>query len=73
LIIGRHLFGPYEIQNYGTAIFGEEISKDQEFLDAPIRMKNGSAVAIKNVLFNDNRLEMARNHSSNWQRQVDMG
>ncbi len=64
-IIGRQHLKPYEFNNLACAVFDDkDISDDQEWLDCPVRMKDGTTKSIKNKKYIDNRLELVKQHFS---------
>ncbi len=64
-IIGRQHLKPYEFNNLACAVFDDDgISDAQEWLDCPVRMKDGTTKCIKNKKYIDNRLELVKQHFS---------
>ncbi|WP_081763403.1 BT4734/BF3469 family protein [Imhoffiella purpurea] len=63
LIVGRHCLPESEVQNYAHAIVDSPSFK-KEFMDRPLRMKNGEPMSLNNFSFIDARVDSINKHFS---------
>jgi len=63
LVVGRYLIPEYALENYCYSVFGEA-SKEKEYADIPVRMKDGNNMSLNNRPFVDARMRHIKKHFS---------
>ena len=61
-VIGRQYLKVYEYENLARAVFGVDVTDEQEWLESNIRIKDGSARSIMNKRFVNNEVQLVKHH-----------
>lgn len=72
LIVGRQLMPEYELAGYVAAVYGD-CDLATEFADVPVRMKDGSAMALNSRRYLDDRVTSIKNHFNDSETKQAIG
>lgn len=64
LIVGRHQLPKSALQDYAYAVFGDVDNWKTGYADVPVRMKDGSVMAVGNYVPTDSRVDAVHQHFS---------
>lgn len=72
IIVGRHLMPEQELAAYAAAVYGD-YDLEAEYMDVPVRMKDGSAMALNSRRYLDDRVASIKNHFNDSETKQAIG
>jgi VirE-like protein/type III restriction/modification enzyme restriction subunit len=64
LVIGRQMIPQLELHNYYHALYNDANEFKQEYIDVPVRMKDGSTKSLNNKIYSDPKVQSIAKHFS---------